>query len=507
MDGLGNINWWGFSPSIDLQKYYYEDSKSSSANHESEEVLNILIIGAGDQRHILETIASRKKYPSKKIIRFFVYEKMLELYARDFLLLNLAIEHPSKRGIQEKTELFLEIFGNLLIRDYTSQLVQSKANEFVKCITDFDYMAKINLTLFDFSLLKYKERDFLEGIFKYWRLKDNKDQEIFPASKCWEIRLRNYYAIRYDVRTNAYDWDFAMKLSERNNASIIHKKLFSQWRETGIAFELRDSNYDMPNKTLASSMIFNDPRSGDKTGRRGYFGDIIIGPFLTYGIKSENQDFFKKQNDQYRFTSLDVARSNVSSLMNSILESSGLDLKKYKNEKVENVTKNVSGLKIEEIIEEEPDEENKTEQADSPENKNEISQDYFSLNDCQITFLPLTAMQDFVQKTKYDNFFDIVYFSNTTVTYFNKPIAKIYKPNALILLETAKYMIEMSKEQIHSFSTRVKELANDSGLKSINPKDAKSSKTSSSEINNLSDEKETFVLDQSDFFSFRANNR
>ena len=116
-------------------------------------------------------------------------------------------------------------------------------------------------------------------------------------------------------------------------------------------------------------------------------------------------------------------------------------------------------------------------------------------------------MQDFVQKTKYDNFFDIVYFSNTTVTYFNKSIGKIYKPNALILLETAKYMIEISKEQIHSFSTRVKELANESGLKSINPEETKPSKTSSSDINNLSDEKETFVLDQSDFFSFRANNR
>jgi dynein assembly factor 3, axonemal len=511
MDGLGNINWWGFSPSIDLQKYYYENSKLSShaSTQVSDEVLNILIIGAGDQRHILETIASRKKYPAKKI-RFFVYEKMLELYARDFLLLSLAVEQPAKRGIQEKTELFLEIFGNLLIRDYTSQILQSKANEFIKCITDFDYMPKINLTLFDFTLLKYKERDFLEGIFKYWRLKDTKVQEHFPASKCWEIRLRNYYATRYDVRANAYDWDFAMKLAERTNASIIHKKLFSQWRETGVAFELRDSCYDTPNKTLASSMVFNDPRSGDKTGRRGYFGDIIIGPFLSYGIKSDNLDFFKKQNDQYRYTSLDVARSNVSSLMNSILESSGLDLKKYKS--VENVVKNVSGLKIEEIIEEEEEEvEKKTEgtiNTDQTKSENEIEQDYFTLNDCQITFLPLTALQDFVQKPKYDKFFDIVYFSNTTVTHFNKSMSKIYKPNALVLLETAKYMIEMSKQQIHSFSTRVKELANESDLlnvnSSLNNNDKKSSKSGSSDLNNLSEEQENVVLDQTDLFCFRA---
>ena len=185
MDGLGNINWWGFSPSIDLQKLRYTDSKLSSPTQAKsstiidDEVVNILIVGAGDQRHILETIAARKKYPAKKLIRFFVYEKMLELYARDFLLISLALEHPAKRGIQEKTELFLEIFGNLMVRDYTSQLIQTRAEEFIKCITDFDYIDKINLKMFDFSLLKYKERDFLEGIFKFWRLKTSKTQVEF----------------------------------------------------------------------------------------------------------------------------------------------------------------------------------------------------------------------------------------------------------------------------------------------------------------------------------------
>ena len=502
MDGLGNINWWGFSPSLDLQKLYYENSKLSSKKKtdENDEVLNILIVGAGDQRHILETIAARKKYPQKRQIRFYVYEKMLELYARDFLLLSLAIEHPSKRGIQEKTELFLEIFGNLLIRDYTSQLVQSKANEFIKCITDFDYMAKINLSILDFSLLKYKERDFLEGIFKFWRLKTSKDQEHFPASKCWEIRLRNYYGTRFDVRANAYDWDFAMKLSERNNVSIIHKKLFSQWRETGIAFELRDSSYDSPNKTLASGMIFNDPRNGEKTGRRGFFGDIIIGPFLTYGIKSDNADFFKKQNDQYKFTSLDVARANVSSLMKAILETSELDLKKFKNENLDDVTGNVSGLKIKEIIEEEQEE-----TFEDAKEKCDKEPDYFSLNDCQIMFLPLTALQDFTQKEKYDNFFDIVYFSNTSIASFNKSTAKIYRSNALIVLETAKYMIEMSKEQIHLYSTKVKELANECGLLNMNCEISNEEKKSSDPLKeDESENREQFKLDQSDYFCFRS---
>lgn len=296
MDGLGNINWWGFSPSIDFLKLINDNQKPD----DNDEYINILIFNAGDQRHILESLASKRKcYPNKKI-RFYVYEKMLELYARDFLLLSIALEHPTRTGLQEKTELFLEIFGNLLIREHTSKIIQSKANEFIKLITDLEALEKSsNLRLFDFSLLKYKERDYLEGIFKYWRLNDDSSKEVFPSQKCWDARLRAYFGTRYDSRSNAYDWDFTMKLIERKHAAIVNNRLYAKWRETGVGFELRDVGYDKPNRTLSSGMVFNDPR-GDKTSRRGYFGDIIVGPFISYGIRTTNEDLYKKQNDAYR---------------------------------------------------------------------------------------------------------------------------------------------------------------------------------------------------------------
>ena len=464
MDGLGNINWWGFSPSIDLLDLYAKHCPESIDQTNEEKVINVLLVNAGDQRHLLNTIAYRLKNTNKngKIkFRFYVYEKMLELYARDFLLLSLAIEHPSKRGIQEKTELFLEIFGNLFLRDYTSQYIQSKANEFIKCITDFDYLDKINLKLFDFSLLKFKERDFLEGIFKYWRLKAQQDKDPFPADKCWELRLRTYLGTRFDSRSNCFDWDYSMKLIDRKNCSVINNKIYSKWRDTGVAFELRDTNYDRSNKTLASGMVFNDPRNGDKTSRRGYFGDIIIGPFLSYGIQSENEEFFKKQNEYHRYTSMDVARSNLNKMMQSIIESSGLDLKKYQNN--ETIETKISELKITEVIEEENEadmnEETKTES---------IEDDFIKLDDCKIIFLPLTAIQDFNQKPKYDNYFDIVYFSNSGVTNMNQTLKKILKSNSLILFETAKYMIEMKNEQIQTFSQRLKEIGKENNFIDLN---------------------------------------
>jgi len=227
MDGFGNINWWGFSPSVNLLESY--DLNKTDKNE-----LNVLLVNSGDQRHILHTIAMLKNYPKIKKVNFYVYDKMLELYARDFLPISLAIEHPSQRGIQEKSELFLEIFGNLFTREFTSTYIQTKANDFIKYITDLDHLQQTNLKLFDFSLLKYKERDFLEGIFKFWRLKI--DLEKFPIDKCWEYRLRTYFGVRYDSRSNAYDWDFSMKIIERKNAGIINNRIYSRWREKWHCF-------------------------------------------------------------------------------------------------------------------------------------------------------------------------------------------------------------------------------------------------------------------------------
>lgn len=261
MDGFGNINWWGFSPCVNL----LENVDPQILKNDNE--LNILLLCAGDQRHILRTLADHVKQTKKKQINFYVYEKMLELYARDLLLLSIALEHPAKRGLQEKTELFMEIFGNLLVRDYSCKYVQARANEFIKYITDLEYLKTTCLSLFDFDGLKFKERDFLEGIFKFWRLENEETKPYFPAEKCWDFRLRSYFGIRYDTRKNAFDWDFSMKLTERKHAAIIHHKLYSNWRETGVAFDLRDSEYDKANFTLASSTCMTDPRSGDKLGK------------------------------------------------------------------------------------------------------------------------------------------------------------------------------------------------------------------------------------------------
>jgi dynein assembly factor 3 len=475
MDGFGNINWWGFSASLDLLSLHSEKAMKNKSSQPLREI-NILLVSAGDQRHILKTLSAKKNFPKDLKIRFFVYEKLLELYARDFLLLNLAIQHPSKMSIQEKTELYLELYGNLLIREYTAQFVIRKSNEFIKCVTDLEKMSTTNLSLFNFDLLKFKERDFLEGIFKFWRLKipgEQKDTDPnFPASKCWDIRLRTYFGTRYDVRKNAYDWDFQMKLIERKNCAIINNRVYSKWRDTGVGYELRDSVYDTANKTLASGMVFNDPRSWEKTSRRGYFGDIIVGPYLAYGIESDNMDFYKKQNEQYRFTAWDVAKDNVSKLMSSVLElGSGVDLSKYQVKEEEAVAAKITELKLEEIAEENEIEVDLVEEQETVKSAADEEQEYFKLENVDIHFMPLTAMLDLAQKSKYESYFDVVYFGNSGTVHMTESMKRVMKSGqagqSLVVFETTKYMIELKNEQIGALSAKVKEIAAQNGLDDV----------------------------------------
>lgn len=442
MDGLGNINWWGFSPSIDMIELCNQNIKAEG------DTVNILLMNCGDQRVILDSLKSLKKIDKK--ICFYVSEKMLELYARDLLLLSIIFEHPKKSSIQIKAENFLEIFGNLFIRENTANLIRLKSNEFIKFITDLDYLATSNLNMFNFSLLKFKERDFLEGIFKFWRIKET-NKDYFPAQKCWDIRLRSYFGNRYDSRSNAYDWDFSMKLIDRKNCSIINHRVYGKWRDTGIAFELRDVNYDTPNKTLASGMVFNDTKSGDKTSRRGYFGDIIVGPYLSYGIEHEDAEFFKKANETYRYTSIDVSKSNIEKIIGKIVELSGH----------ESLESNLNDMKI------------------VNEELEITSDEYFKLGDVEIKFLPLSAVQDFTQKSKYDNFFDAIFVGNSASgNLADKNFFKILKPESLIVTETAKFMIEMNTEQINGFSQRLREMCSEIGFSEIDqsffkPKESK----------------------------------
>lgn len=81
-----NNMWWGYSQPLDLQaevKIPREDRVLSN--------LEVLIVGSGDARHIVKTLASSYAHPDQTIT-YHVIEPTLEQVARSILLLSICLE-------------------------------------------------------------------------------------------------------------------------------------------------------------------------------------------------------------------------------------------------------------------------------------------------------------------------------------------------------------------------------------------------------------------------------
>lgn len=152
---------WGYGPAVDIL-----EEISVDFTLQKQEELNILVIGFADGRHILQTIAKFYKHPKKKV-HFFVSEVILDMIARQLLLIMTALEPLDKIGLLEKTHLWMELYGNTLIRPNTRKHLVKKAYQLIHMVTDDKYLT-YRLPLVDLSWMKYKERDNLETIFQFW---------------------------------------------------------------------------------------------------------------------------------------------------------------------------------------------------------------------------------------------------------------------------------------------------------------------------------------------------
>lgn len=466
MDGFGAITWWGFSPALDLQAKYQslssnvEDLKINENSTTKKGKRAFLVVGAGDCRHILKTIVYACRH-GQTDLDIFVVENNLEIYARDFLLLSIAFEPKERLGLQEKTELFLELFGNSLVRPQTSEYLQQKSSDFIRFITDLDYL-EASLPVFNFSQLKFKERDQLESIFKFWR---NPDPKLFDICQHWEERLRQYFATRYDSRKNIYDWDYNMKLSKK--VSIIHGNEYKSWREQGVAFELRsDSTYEVSNRTLASGLIIK--RDGERFARRGYWGDVINSPYLAFGIESEEKSLFKTSNGQHVKTSTLVSEYNVTALMHELMTGEMYTLPQSDDKKEAKKGKATLEELAEEVEEvEETGKERKEIQEGANAKKDSVSQaqGYVKCPGVKVHFLPVNCVPDLSRKSKYSKLFDVIYFSNSMVHLLTPEVNETFADEAIIVAETTKFMLDLRPEQMQEYMKKITSMAQRAGCK------------------------------------------
>ncbi|XP_054850733.1 dynein axonemal assembly factor 3 isoform X2 [Eublepharis macularius] len=420
-----------------IYKQHVDLETSTEHLHMSQDgipVLNILLVGSIDGRHVLKTMCQAHRWPRRKI-NFYVLENNLETLGRHLLFLSLALEPLEKMGLQEKSETFLELMGNTLLRSQTAAYLQEKSDLFIRYVTDPCFQ-EAHLPTLDLSALKFKERDQLEAIFRFWK---NPDPQAFQIEQLWDLRLRQYLGTRYDSRRGVCDWDLTMKLHE-HGAKVINSREFFRWRNTGVAFEMREASYDIPNKTLASGHLLR--HKGEPMSARGYWGDIATGPFITFGTETEETSLLKTINGLPSKSAQEISLHNLTALFHELSYRSRYDPPTASDKDGDKGS--LQG----------PDDPTTLDALNGPP----------STEDIRVHFLPLNCLPQLHQKGRFQQLFNLIFFSCSMVHLLKPELHRVSAPKATLLIELTNFLPDLRKEQVSEFSSRVGNLVKATGF-------------------------------------------
>ncbi|CAH1985557.1 unnamed protein product [Acanthoscelides obtectus] len=423
--------FWGLTPALDLLKEY------ELINEETPEEMNILIIGGSDCRHVLQTIA--KKYRHKPVkLNFYLLDACLESIGRQLLLLYIALQPQESMGLDQKTKTFMELYGNTLVRPSVAKSLSIIASDLVEMITNYDYLHEIlNCISFD---MKYKERDYLENLLKFWVGKDE-----FNICDCWDRRLRKMLGVRYDAKYGAFDWDLHMRFHEVGGKQVCNQE-YRNFRLNGVAFSWLENEVSKPNRTFVCAVIPN----GDKFAHYGYLGDIQTGPFVAYGLDCDDKEFLKSTHGQNSYRATDVTERNLKQVFYEIQNKEEYDHKSTSDMKMGPVVMKQEKLVID------------TKPVDFIPKK---TQQCFSLDD-KICFMSTFNLNSIKHKEKYSNFFHLIYFSNTYLKYFEREtIEKISKNNCLLIIEHQLYVLSNRKKELEELAKTINKTVSDMNVK------------------------------------------
>ncbi|XP_050716452.1 dynein axonemal assembly factor 3-like [Eriocheir sinensis] len=328
MLGHGMFNWWGFSPPVDLLSCLKEGSTSGGDGGdggEAGEVVQVAVVGAGDPRHLLLSLARKN---TGRRLRVFILEAHVEVYARLLLLLGSSLQMGL--GLRERATLLLDLWANLYLRPPSRAYLELMGRRMSMAMTDEALYPSL-LGLVSASRLKYRERDAMDSIFRTWY---TLMADQYNPSLSWEVRLRQLLGTRYDHRRAEADWAWHMRLAfriqklqtsegtdkegdENTFLSACWGQEFLSWREDGRALALgAEASPTLANTSLASVAVVVE---GSKRHRRvGYWGDVLTGPFPALALASADPRAAKTQNGYSVHRGSEVALWNMESVLDEL---------------------------------------------------------------------------------------------------------------------------------------------------------------------------------------------
>lgn len=154
-----------------------------------------------DPRHTIQTMCQASRHDSADTVHVYVYEDNPEALARHILLLGILLD--TSLLASDRVTMFLEVYGNLFIREETSNYLQRRSKQLENIISikisgsdsgDNDLMGQ----LLDLSSMRFEAKDQLVSAIVQARSAPSID-----LKHAWDTRSRKWYGDRYDFRKNA----------------------------------------------------------------------------------------------------------------------------------------------------------------------------------------------------------------------------------------------------------------------------------------------------------------
>ncbi|XP_050324718.1 dynein axonemal assembly factor 3 homolog [Bactrocera neohumeralis] len=399
--------------------------------------LNILLFGAGDPRHIIKTMAKMYQHKGSRV-NIYVLDGCIEIVARNMLLLGIALENPESFHLVRKVHLFMDVYGNALMRPASHQYLIGKAKALLRMITD-DAELKRLAPQVNIDRLRYRERDGLENAFNFLLPREG---YVFNVQQYWTERVRKLLTTRYDYREGAFDWDLNMVLKDRNAAQICSQE-YRYWRETGIAFTYPEYEQCKPNKTLVAGLV----RNGEKYLHRGYAGDIETGPFCTFGLNTADKQMMNSVHGDNDYRATDITERNLVEYFHELQTRTAYT----HDRKISRKYGSVKLLMGERLTFDECD-------VDAVR---EYAKPWIQVEQCKVFFLSaddIFTLQDVNTNENWRNFFDVVFVGHNYFPFLKSNFAEVLRGNALLILET-KLLTVARKEVVHEFEDKLKSYA------------------------------------------------
>ncbi|XP_066843255.1 dynein axonemal assembly factor 3-like [Anser cygnoides] len=245
-----------------------------------------------------------------RTLTLFVAEQRPEAVARQLLFLLLATEGCT--GHRARAVALLELLGSSRLRSATAELLTGAAGRLRRWLT-----AGTGPVPAEVELMKSRERDAVEAVLRGWgqrgQPRGDRDRDREPPA--WERRLRRLHGARYDAREALADWDLRMGLHQRG-ATTVSPAEFGRWRESGVAFVPRGGGRH-PQPHPAERPL------GPARAELGYWGDVVAGPFLAFGLTSDDPRLLRTRNGAPEKTATEISVANVTALLRELLAGGG----------------------------------------------------------------------------------------------------------------------------------------------------------------------------------------